>query len=130
MSSDQETPLLRHPPQFMGSHDPLARAIIGRNLREMSRLLKKGAPVNYVVEYTSASPLLLALGEYPINIKMMELLLDHGASIDQGDEIHGTTPLMAVCSYKKLEVSQLLLQRGASVARPRGSRRGSGRRDA
>mmetsp|Transcript_25912 Transcript_25912/g.45686 ORF Transcript_25912/g.45686 Transcript_25912/m.45686 type:complete len:878 (-) Transcript_25912:91-2724(-) len=78
-------------------------------------LLRLGAMVN-AVDNQAQTPLHLACSK--LNEKLVRLLLDHGANINQ-QNAHGNTPLLVTCMYLSksyhISIVQLLLDRGADI---------------
>jgi ankyrin repeat protein len=72
-------------------------------------LLRHGAPVNSAAPQSRLTALHLAAGRG--RIRLIDILLDHGANIEVADNA-GFTPL---CSVKSIKVAQCLLARGANV---------------
>ena len=50
-------------------------------------------------------------------VNMAELLLDHGANINDrgGSQCEGVTPLIDACQSGQIEIVQLLIKRGANL---------------
>jgi ankyrin repeat protein len=82
------------------------------NLALAEELLDAHANVNAVTRLESLTPLLLTCesGSAP----MVELLLKHGANVNQGDGL-GTTPLMMAAAAGNADVVKILIDHGAEV---------------
>jgi ankyrin repeat protein len=82
------------------------------NLALAQELLNAHANVNAETRLESLTPLYMACesGSAP----MVELLLKHGANVDQGDGL-GTTPLMMAAAAGNAAVVKVLLDHGADV---------------
>lgn len=92
----------------------LHRASISGNIQQARRLLDQGHPVN-LRDHCGWLPLHEAANHGYKEI--VELLLDHGASINDkgGTKCDGITPLHDACGNGCLEVVELLLDRGANA---------------
>jgi len=92
---------------------PLMEAAARNKMDAASLLLKRGAHVNYKDEFGRGA-LMHACQTFQPNMKMVDMLLAHGAAIDAVDR-KGMTPFQqAVCS-DKIELARMLLQQNASV---------------
>ncbi|QSZ37582.1 hypothetical protein DSL72_008680 [Monilinia vaccinii-corymbosi] len=83
--------------------------------RVLERLPKELIPtyVNHVSEW--GTPLYrAAIQPLKAHLRMMELLLNHGADLEIGKPSHGT-PLMGACSFGCYESVKLLLRKGAKT---------------
>ena len=63
-------------------------------------------------DFIGLTPLLLASSE--MHLKVIHLLLEHGANVE-GNTTKGQTPLLAACQRGNLPVAKLLLERGADA---------------
>ncbi len=99
----------------MALSDPLVFAILQKDVKEVQRLLSHGIPVNYQVARGTKTPLYLAVGPTPVHTILVQLLLDHDATIEVGESYHGISPLMAAVNVQNYAMVELLLQRGANV---------------
>lgn len=88
---------------------------VNQNLLPMTRLLlRNGARVNSRNRYYGDTALMRALDMQPINLDMINFLLDHGANINVRNS-DGDTVLIKASRNGSLEVVRLLLDRGANV---------------
>ena len=71
--------------------------------------------VNYQIVGTTKTPLLLAVGPWPVHTQMVQLLLEHGANVEDGESYHGISPLMAAVNVQNISLVELLLNHGAQV---------------
>lgn len=96
--------------------DPVTAAIFHEDPDALENILQKeGALVNYHVQHTCKTPLLLAVGPKPVHTALARVLLDHGANVQEGETAHLISPLMAACNVGNLELAGLLLDRNAQV---------------
>ncbi|XP_041376407.1 tonsoku-like protein isoform X2 [Gigantopelta aegis] len=93
---------------------PLHRACIAGNLKQVKKLLDQGHPVN-PRDYCGWLPLHEA-SNFDFS-DIVELLLDHGAAIDDrgGEGCGGITPLMDAGSSGSLNVMEVLIKHGANL---------------
>ena len=101
------------------SHDDpqetFVRSIVNNDIRLVKRMILDDHEVD-TADYEGRFPLHYAA--VPCNIEITRILLDHGATVDCTDR-NGNTPLSDAVFYSagKLELIQLLLQRGAAMNR-------------
>ena len=97
------------PPKF---DTPLQRAIGNQNASKVKKQLDNGANPNEVNKMGCTT---LSLAIWVGHNKIVKILLDHGAEVNQIDPINGTTALMFAAQDGKHEIARDLLLRGASV---------------
>jgi ankyrin repeat protein, putative len=90
---------------------PLTYACMGNSFDGVKYLVEKGALIN--TEHNNRSPIQIACGKSDMNI--IEYLLDHGADLSVGSNSEIGTPLHWAAGENRVEVAQLLLERGANV---------------
>ncbi len=97
----------------------LSLAICGNSLEAADSLLRNGADINLKTQY-NWSYLKWAVFEASCEdcgIEMVQIILDHGAKINELDEA-GDTALNEAASLGMLDIVKLLIERGAKVDVP------------
>lgn len=100
----------------MSNSNPFVQTVACDNLQVATKMLLKGADVNFVPKEYGDTPLCCTIIHE--NFLMIRLLLDHGANIDLPNP-QGATPLLRCQgSAKERQLVTFLLQRGADPNRP------------
>ncbi|WP_163832431.1 ankyrin repeat domain-containing protein [Spartinivicinus ruber] len=92
-----------------GGYTPLMHAVCKNRVDTVKLLLSKGANPNYCNKAQSVLDIAVKKG----NRKIINLLLEHGAKINQQDN-KGGTPIYQAIRKKQIEIVCLLLARGAN----------------
>ena len=92
---------------------PIAAAVDESMQVNVDILVKHGANVNVKDARDQHAPLLVMAG-YTLGKQQLELLLDHGADIEETDD-EGTTVLIAAADSGDKESLEMLLARGANI---------------
>lgn len=100
--------------------DKLFKAVNGKNLAEVKRLLDEGADANAVAKIANETPIFRAV--YALDYDTAVLLLDRGASVDHKD-IAEMNVLTAACNRldfntpgsQAMRIVRMLVERGAKV---------------
>lgn len=78
-------------------------------------LIKNNADVNAVFVENSATPLMMALGDFlSTKPKVIQALIDHGADVNAVN-IGAMTPLMFAAGYSTEEIIKILIKAGADI---------------
>jgi ankyrin repeat protein len=96
----------------------LERAVADGNAQAVAYLLKAGATADAVNAGTGSSLTPLGQAAKMGSVKIVKLLLDHGAAMEAQDN-DGYTPLQRAVRSGQFEVVEELLRRGASLKHPR-----------
>ena len=91
----------------------LYRAISSNNIKEMLKLIEKGADINKEV-FNGETPLIVSI-KYNISPSFFEILIKRGVDINKGNTINGETPLYIACKKNNLEVVKALLKGGSNI---------------
>jgi ankyrin repeat protein len=96
----------------VGSYTPLHLASSRAQAAAVARLLEAGSKVG---PYTATGVQPLHLAAQAGNPEAVKALLDRGADIDAKDKTHGRTALIFAVSQDRLDVTKVLLARGANL---------------
>jgi ankyrin repeat protein len=100
----------------------LAAAILGGDTDAVREALRSGAKLSMTISdprsqaINNSSPLYAAIARG--HVEIVQLLLDHGADVNEPGAYDRETPLYAAASHGHVEILKLLLERGADANRP------------